>query len=67
MATRNDRFATFANGTPPPGQRLQLLAEDHNGTYVLPFICEWRDGAWHNLKSTKPLEVKVVGWRLAPY
>ena len=63
MTTRNDRLAMFNNGPPPQGRPLQVLAEDHNGTYVLPFSCEWHDGAWHNPKSSKPLEAKVVGWR----
>jgi len=63
MATRDYRLSEFNNGPPPSGQPLQLLAEDHNGTYLLPFACEWRDGAWCNLKSRKPLEINVVGWR----
>jgi len=45
MATRDHRLAEFNNGPPPLGQSLQLLCEDYNGTYLLPFRCEWRDGA----------------------
>ena len=40
-----------------------MLAEDNSGTYLLPFRCEWRDGAWYAAEKTKPLEAKVVGWR----
>jgi hypothetical protein len=67
MATRDHRLAEFNQGPPPLGQQLQLLCEDHNGTYLLPFRCEWRDGAWYATEKTKPLEAKVVGWRLARY
>ena len=66
MATRNNRLADFNQGLPPPNRSFEVLAEDHSGTYVLPFrSCQWRDGAWHNPASTKPLEAKVVGWRKA--
>jgi hypothetical protein len=37
MATRDHRLAEFNQGPPPLGQQLQLLCEDHNGTYLLPF------------------------------
>ncbi len=63
MATRNYRLAEFSQAPPPPNKLLQVLAEDHSGTYVLPFPCEWRDGTWHNPKSSKPLDAKIVGWR----
>jgi len=66
MATRDYRIGEFNQGPPPSGQPQQLLCEDHNGTYLIPFACEWRDGAWYNSKSLKggtPLEARVVGWR----
>jgi hypothetical protein len=66
MATRDHRLAEFDQGPPPENKSLQVLAEDHSGTYVLPFSCIWRDGLWHNPNSTKPLEAKIVGWRPAP-
>ena len=62
MATREHRLSEFNQGPAPAGQPLQLLAEDHNGTYLLPFRCEWRDGAWYGSEKTQPLEGKVVGW-----
>jgi hypothetical protein len=65
MATREHRLSEFNTGPPPPDQPLQVLCEDHNGTYLLPFRCEWREGAWYASEKTKPLEAKVVGWRLA--
>jgi len=64
MATRDYRLAEFSQGEPPAGQQLQVLCEDHNGTYLLPFKCEYRDGAWYNSKiTTNPIEANVVGWR----
>jgi hypothetical protein len=63
MATREFRLAEFNQGSPPAGQQLLLLCEDHNGTYTLPFRCEWRDGAWYAVEKTKLLEIKVVGDR----
>ena len=54
-------------GSPPPGESLQLLAEDHTGTYLVPFRCEWRDGEWYGVGKTTPLEAKVLGWRSYRY
>ena len=69
MATRDYRLAAFNQGPPPPDQLLQVLCEDHNGTYLLPFRCEWRDGVWHNPKGPPPggIAATVVGWRLELY
>jgi hypothetical protein len=35
------------------GRRMELLCEDHKGTYVLPFPCLWVDGgmAQHQVRS----------------
>lgn len=63
MATREFRLLEFDQSPPPLGQPLQLLCEDHNGTYLLPFRCEWRDGAWYAPDKTTPIEATVVGWR----
>ena len=66
MATRDHRLREFNEGPPPANEPLQLLCEDHNGTYVLPFPCEWREGTWHNLaqkNGDKSITAKVVGWR----
>ena len=38
MATREKRLAQFdGNGDPPPNQPVEVLCEDHSGTYQLPF------------------------------
>jgi hypothetical protein len=66
MATREHRLAEFNGGPPPPDRPLQLLCEDHNGTYVLPYLCDWRGEAWRNRASGEVIEAKVVGWREPP-
>jgi hypothetical protein len=65
MATRERRLAEFnGNGEPPPDQPVQVLCEDHSGTYQLPFTCRWVDGEWRNSESGSTVEATVVGWRL---
>jgi hypothetical protein len=64
MATRQQRLDDFdSNGEPPAGELMELLCEDHNGTYVLPFPCRWVDGAWRSIRSVRQIEANVVGWR----
>jgi hypothetical protein len=63
MATRQERIDAYTHkGNPPADQPLELLCEDHVGTYVIPFLCRWRDGAWHNTNNR--IEATVVGWRM---
>ncbi len=65
MATRQQRIDAYAHdGTPPTDQPLELLCEDHVGTYVIPFLCRWRDGAWQSLDTNSRIEATVVGWRV---
>jgi hypothetical protein len=65
MATRERRLAEFnGEGAPPPDQPVQVLCEDHSGTYQLPFACRFVNGAWLNDQSGSPLEATVVAWRL---
>jgi hypothetical protein len=65
MATREKRLAEFnGEGEPPPDLPVQVLCEDHSGTYELPFACSFSDGAWRNHESGDTLEANVVGWRL---
>ena len=52
MATRERRLAEFnGEGEPPPDQPVQVLCEDHSGTYQLPFACRYVDGEWRNDES----------------
>jgi hypothetical protein len=65
MATRERRLAEFdGNGQPPADLPVQVLCEDHSGTYQLPFACRFVDGAWRNHESGGTVEATVVGWRL---
>jgi hypothetical protein len=64
MVTRQRRMDDFdSDGEPPAGEPTELLCEDHNGTYVLPFPCRWVDGAWRSITSGLRIEAHVVGWR----
>jgi len=63
MATRQERLGEFKESIPPIGKPVQLLCEDHCGTYVAPFVCERRDGAWYRMGASKPAEANVIGWR----
>jgi hypothetical protein len=65
MATRERRLAEFdGEGEPPPGLPVQVLCEDHSGTYQLPFACRYIDGRWRNGDSGQAVEATVIGWRL---
>jgi hypothetical protein len=47
MVTRQERIDAFTHqGAPPANQPLEVLCEDHVGTYVIPFLCRWSSGAW---------------------
>ena len=64
MATREKRLAQFdGSGDPPPDQPVEVLCEDHSGTYQLPFACRWIDGHWRNDRTGGMVEATVVGWR----
>src|SRR5665213_1218343 len=54
---------TLCQRAPPRDHLVELLCEDHNGTYVLPYPCQWRGGAWHNSVSHNAIGAKVVDWR----
>ncbi len=64
MATREERLAEFITDAPPPTSvPVQLLCEDHRGTYVLPFACIRTEAGWHNAATGDRIEVTVLGWR----
>src|SRR5262245_16402816 len=65
MVTRDERIEAFSDdGDPPAEQPLELLCEDHNGTYVIPFACRLSGGAWKSMETGCRIEVTVIGWRL---
>jgi len=64
MATRQQRLDAYTHDGPPPqDQPFELLCEDHVGTYVIPFLCRWCNGAWQSLETNDRIEATVVGWR----
>jgi hypothetical protein len=64
MATRQHRLNEFEQGSPPLSQPLELLCEDHNGTYLLPYYCHWIDGVWRNMATGAAIEANIMGWRV---
>ncbi len=65
MAIRKERIDAFIHeGEPPANQSLELLCEDHVGTYIIPFLCRWNGGIWQSVKTSDPIEAAVVGWRV---
>jgi len=65
MATRQERIAAFTQQCDPPAdQPVELLCEDHVGTYVIPFLCRWTSGALHSMETGRPIEATVLGWRV---
>jgi hypothetical protein len=65
MATREKRLAQFdGSGEPAPDQPVEVLCEDHSGTYQLPFACRMVEGEWRNHESGITVEATVIGWRL---
>jgi hypothetical protein len=64
MATRSERLAKFITDCEPaPGQPVEILCEDHRGTYVIPFTCVRAKDAWHNSATGDRIEASVLGWR----
>jgi hypothetical protein len=65
MATRQQRIDAFCHdGVPPTDRPLELLCEDHVGTYVIPFLCRWHNGIWQSLATDECIEATVLGWRV---
>jgi hypothetical protein len=63
MATRQQRLNAFVHeGDPPLDQPLELLCEDHVGTYVIPFPCQWTGEDWRSVKTGERIEAAVIGW-----
>ena len=63
MATRQERLAEFMSSGEPPAEICEILCEDHNGTYMPPFLGRFSHGLWRNSKTGERVEVSVVGWR----
>jgi hypothetical protein len=64
MANRSERLAKFITDRDPArGVAVELLCEDHRGTYVIPFACVRAKDGWQNARTGEPIEPTVLGWR----
>ena len=63
MVTRDIRLAQFSTDEETASGHLELLCEDHRGTFVLPFPCSRRGDRWCNAQTGEDLEAEVIGWR----
>jgi hypothetical protein len=67
MVTRTARLEGFiTDGHPGDKLQVQALAEDHVGTYVLPFPCERVSGEWRNGTTGVTVQARIIGWREFP-
>ncbi len=64
MVTRTARLEGFITDEyPSSGLQVQALAEDHVGTYALPFPCECIGGEWRNGTTGEAVQARILGWR----
>ena len=64
MTTRQQRLDAFLHeGDPPIDQPVELLCEDHVGTYVIPFPCRWTSEYWQDVETGERILATVLGWR----
>ncbi len=64
MATRSARLEDFVtNVAPAPDTLVELLCEDHVGTYLLPYLCRSTADGFRNERTGEVIQGFVVGWR----
>ena len=64
MPTRSARLADFVtDGAPAPDTLVELLCEDHVGTYLLPYLCTSDAEGFRNASTGERIQGCVVGWR----
>ncbi len=64
MATRSARLDEFiTTGAPAPDTLVELLCEDHVGTYLLPYPCRSTAEGFRNEHTGELIQGRVVGWR----
>jgi hypothetical protein len=51
------------DGYPGSSLEVQALAEDHVGTYILPFPCQHINGEWRNATTGEAVQASILGWR----
>jgi hypothetical protein len=64
LTSLNDRIAEFVVDRMPDDETpVELLCIDHNGTYLLPFLCRRISGDWINTHTGERILADVAGWR----
>jgi hypothetical protein len=64
LTTFTERMAEFVVDRLPADETpVELLCLDHNGTYVLPFLCRNVSGDWINTRTGERIQAQVAGWR----
>ena len=64
LATRAARLGEFiTDALPEAGMLVELLCEDHVGTYLLPFLCRSIPEGFRNEQTGELVTGSVVGWR----
>ncbi len=62
MPTRADRLAQFeTDALPSPDRLVEVLCEDHVGTFILPFLCRSTSDGFINERTGDLIEATVVG------
>ena len=64
MVTRIERLSGFSTEAALEGIPLELLCEDHRGTYLIPYPCIRSNAEWRNAATTDRIQADVIGWRL---
>jgi hypothetical protein len=64
MVTRIERLSGFSTDAAHDNAPLELLCEDHRGTYVLPYPCIRSGPVWRNAATADEIVADVIGWRL---
>jgi hypothetical protein len=64
MVTRAERLQHFTTDADPPiGSVVEVLCEDHVGTYLLLFLCQSTPEGLRNAHTGELIEGHVIGWR----
>lgn len=62
LTSLSNKIAEFTvDRLPNDGSPVELLCVDHNGTYVVPFLCRRVEDAWCNLETNEVIEADVAG------
>jgi hypothetical protein len=67
MVQRAARIAQFVSDRDPKADvMVQVLCQDHVGTYTLPFLCTKTGSYCITTATSEVLDVEVLGWRHPP-